>query len=146
VSPSPPLRALALALAAGCSFPSGPQGAPPSVRIEVDPLVVDRGPDGAAVVAFRVTNAGTDTLFVARCGARLTVTVARLEAVGWVQRESGVCIATLPMSPIALPPGASLPGDRTVTAPGRYRLGLGLARSSSDAPDWTATSEAFDVR
>ncbi|MGH7457723.1 MAG: hypothetical protein ACREKN_01400 [Longimicrobiaceae bacterium] len=134
---------LALALLSGCGDLLSPDPeAAEGVVIRVE--LVDHA---AKRVDFRVVNRASETAFLASCGGQVMIEVDREGDTGWTTHSSsGPCPAIYEMSPLALKPGKSLPGERGVSEPGRYRLRAGVAFESDQRLEWTVTSDPFDLR
>jgi hypothetical protein len=125
-------------LAVGCEAPSRP----PIVRIETTSLTYALG----STITFTVTNAGGDPVYLAACCDVVTL-VDRWEDGRWPSaRDGAACLAICPMNPHALAPRATYHGSVGVADTGRYRLRLGIAPTPGAAPDWSRTSNPFEVR
>jgi hypothetical protein len=128
------LTVLFLLLAAGCTDPQG-------VGVLTDaPAYRLGGP-----VGFTVSNVGPRAVYLARC-CDIAVAIDRWRDGRWSGYTSGACLATCPMDAIELGPGRTRAGATGVSDTGRYRLRLGVATSRAAAPDWTRTSNPFEVR
>lgn len=99
-----------------------------------------------AEVPFRVENQGNSTIYLARCGERLTAVLDRWEGGQWVQHSGDACQAIYAMNPVPLAPGAWLSNVRGVPEPGRYRLRPGIVLTAGEPSEWTVVmSNEFTV-
>jgi hypothetical protein len=99
-------------------------------------------------VIFTVVNGDDDTVYIQRCGDRVTAAVERWRGDGpkgprWGQYNGDACLAIYSMVPPALGPQAKHVGQIPGLPPGRYRLRLRLHLDGSVAR--TSASNAFVV-
>lgn len=143
------MRSISLALilcllASACGVLTGPES--PEVRVEVQGTLFERDPDtGAAIVSFSVTNTGESTVYLNRCGDRLTTALDRWESGHWVQFRSDLCLTVYNMAPLPLAVEEERVGARSVHHAGRYRLRLGTSDEPGEPSVWLAASPAFTV-
>lgn len=131
-------------LVLGCSVLTGPGS--PDVQIEVEEERFARDPiTGAATISFSVRNTGDSTLYLDRCGERLTTLVDRWENGQWVHFRSDICLAVYEAYPWPLEVGEERVNLRTIHEPGRYRLRLGISEVRGARSGWTAASPGFTV-
>jgi hypothetical protein len=129
---------LLLVLAAlGCESPSDPVG----VRIQTGSAAYRLSDQ----IAFTATNQGGDPVYLARC-CEVAVAYDRWEGGRWLGYSSGMCLAICRMDAIVLQAHGTYAGLAAMPDTGRYRLRIGVATSFSGLPDWSVTSNPFDVR
>jgi len=128
---------VAVVLAVGCEAPSSPL----AVRIQTESPSYQLG----APITFTVTNLGGSSVFLARC-CEVSTAVDRWQDGRWLGFSSGGCLAICPMDAIELGPWGSYGGTTGISDTGRYRLHLGVATSRSREPNWSPTSNPFEVR
>lgn len=97
-------------------------------------------------VEFVVTNTGSTTLYLPRCGENVVTGVERLEGGKWSNAGAGACQAIYRMDPIPLEPGMPVMGMRSVSGTGRFRLRTGIATDFAGTVGWHVLSGTFDIR
>lgn len=99
-------------------------------------------------IEYSVTNAGTSTYQLHACADSPFVGIEMHDAGRWTLHHSTMCIAVLPMTPIAVLPDESL--EFVVTArppaPGAFRLRLSATHSPQESLDASAVSNVFWIR
>jgi hypothetical protein len=99
-----------------------------------------------AVIPFVVTNQGSRSIYLARCGERLMAAPDRREAGQGVQHSGDGCLTNQDMSPVELAPGATVQSQRGVTEAGEYRLRLGSSGSPAEPSQWVIVSNEFTIQ
>ena len=128
---------LSVPLAVACESPSSPT----SIRIETQSPTYQLG----TAVTFTVVNAGSSEVFLSYC-CNVGVAVDRWQSSRWLSGSAGGCVAICSMVPISLPAHGSYVDSTAVADTGRYRLHVGVSFSRTAEPDWSPTSNAFEVR
>ena len=128
---------LALLPALACEAPSGPT----SIRIQTRSATYAFG----TAVTFTIVNGGSRAAYLARC-CDVDYALDRWTAGRWATYSSGGCALVCPTDAIELQSHGSYPGSAGVSDTGRYRLHVGVATARSGQPDWSPTSNSFDVR
>lgn len=126
----------------GCSGITGPAGQLDLVTNGERFALEDTALEG---VPFTVVNRGWRTVYLARCGAAIAVEADRLEGTRWARYGGGVCLASLPLSPLAVRPGERYEGALSIHEKGSFRLRVGASAGPSSAPDWRAVSNSFSI-
>lgn len=98
---------------------------------------------GALSVRTTLTNSGTVTAFVGRCGEQALVTIQVFQNNAWSNLTAPTCATTDPA--IELAPGASVTADYAVPAAGRYRSRVTVSSKSDLTNTRLATGAALDV-
>lgn len=138
------LALVCVLLSAGCGVLPGPDS--PELRVELQQALIARDPEtGAATIAFSVRNRGESTVYLNRCGERLTTLLDRWEGGRWVEFRSDICPAVYDMSPYPLDAQEERVGERAVHDPGRYRLRFGTSERPLARSLWIFASPAFTV-
>jgi len=92
----------------------------PSGRVQVP---IDRASFQApAQVHFSVRNETAQTIFVSRCGERVSLAIERHRMGAWENAGAAICPANLLMAPAELRSGEALSDSVRVADPGEYRL------------------------
>jgi hypothetical protein len=113
--------------------------------VEDAAIVLDRG-GHAYAVPWVVENQGSETAYLARCGDRLSFEIERWENVAWVNAKAAFCITVYPMAPLPLAPGEVLRGVEKISAPGRYRLRIGVSERADEELRRALVSEPFTIQ
>lgn len=132
-----------LAVFSGCQMLST---APKVSRVElvVEEIALDRGGHTYAV-PWIVKNEGSETVYLSRCGDRLSFELEQWKNAGWVNASAAICPAIYSMVPLPLAPGEALRGRGTISAPGRYRLRLGVSERAGEELRWIVVSAPFTI-
>jgi len=132
-------------LAVACETPSG--GGLPNAGLGLRVQTAASYYQAGDTVSFSVLNVSFDTLWVSRCCNRITVPFDRWDGLAWRQVSGDPCLAVCPQGPLALAPRVSCTSlVYSAFATGQYRLHVGAARRGDADTDWSATSNAFQVR
>jgi len=127
----------------GCQTATGPSD---GVRIQLRGTVFYRPSSGPAIVPFTITNMSSQRVYLSRCGTRIMTAVDQYRAGQWSQYSGDGCFAIYDMSPLALDPGASITGSRTVADAGRFRLRAGATKDPQQDYRWDVGLAVFEVR
>jgi hypothetical protein len=128
---------LSVPLAVACESPSGPA----AVQIETRSPTYQLG----TAVTFTVVNTGSSEVFLSYC-CNVGVALDRWQNSRWLSGSAGGCVAICSMVPISLLAHGSHVDSTAVADTGRYRLHVGVASSRTAQPDWSPTSNAFEVK
>jgi hypothetical protein len=143
-----PLALLALcALLSACADPEG-------ARLDVD--ITRLGPVPAqqtseqnafyvASVEMRITNRGTETASLPRCGDAVLAVLEKREGGEWIPATFPVCPAVLVANPLELPPGEHTTAVVAAPTIGTFRAVVYYAARIDDPVDHVARSRPFDV-
>ena len=136
-----------LAVFSGCQMLSTAPEEVSRVHLAVEgtTFALERGGHGY-VVPWVVENEGSQTVYLSRCGDRLSFEVERWENSSWVNARSAVCITILNMTSRPLAPGEDLRGVEQISSPGRYRLRLGVSERADEELRWVLVSEPFTIQ
>jgi hypothetical protein len=124
-------------VAAACKSASGPA----SVQIQTQAPRYQAG----EAVTFTVANSGSQDVFLSYC-CTIAVALDRWQGSRWLNGNPGGCLAICSMVAIRVPAYGSHLDSAVVTDTGRYRLRVGVASSRDGPPDWSQTSNVFEVR
>jgi hypothetical protein len=141
------LAAAALLLAA-CSDGGGPVGPAGSARVQIDRSVYSlRGGGSEVTVSFTVRNTSAFALALPGCYGRVSASVERREANGWVPRFStNGCPPVYPgPPPVVLAPGESAADQVILEEGGHYRLRLYIRGAEDPEFAYDAVSAEFEV-
>jgi hypothetical protein len=98
---------------------------------------------GSVLVSFTVTNSGSETAYLSRCGDNIRVGAERRQGGAWESYMSGICLGIFDMSPMPIEPGETREGGIRIPGPGVFRLRLGSYDDPAGPTDWTITSNRF---
>jgi hypothetical protein len=115
----------------------------PTQPVQSIQLQTAESPTGSLSVRTTLTNTGTVTAFVARCGEQALVTTQVFQSNAWSNTAAPTCASTEPAIEIA--PGASITADYTVAAAGRYRSRVTISSKSDLTNSRLITGSALDV-
>jgi hypothetical protein len=130
----------------GCQSSTAP---PWGVEVVTQGTVFERGSAGRPPsVPFAVFNRGQPTLYLDACGGQVVAVVDVWEDSRWSQYGGGICLASVSMISVELPPGASHASQTAISEPGIYRLRVGVAQDPGATARWavTASSNPFQIR
>ena len=134
----------AIATFGACSPSSGPANV---LDVSVPGAAFERvGTPASASVPFSVTNRGSASVFIARCGSRVMAALDRWNGQGWIEYSGDACKAVEMMAPLELAPGASVTTSRSVLDSGKFRLIIGTADGASSSLNWSIHSRDFEIR
>ncbi len=129
---------LLVVVAAGCEALSGPA----AVRIRTSAASYQLG----ASIVYTAANTGSESVYLASCCGGAIAALDRWDGGSWSNYRSGACLALCPMVPIEVTAGRSYAGTVSLSDTGVYRVHLGVATAWGAQPDWSAVSNAFEVR
>jgi hypothetical protein len=135
------------ALAAACVGPTEPEAA-----LTVSPTAAQFTRDslGFVQLTFRVTNAGTSTVYLETCGGVVTAEVQLPERPSLFALSSELalgCFSSFAAGPSALRPGQVIEGRQSGRIPpGDYRLRVLLALKPDRTADRSALSGVISIR
>ena len=98
---------------------------------------------GAVIVSVR--NAGSDVVFLPRCGEHMLVAIDRRTGDAWTNAAAAACPMNLRMDAIRLDVGAAYVDSILVSSPGTYRLRVAIQPRSSAAAAESVTSQSFSI-
>lgn len=127
---------------AGCASPTEPG----LLQIRTSATVISAGAPDSSRIHFTITNATLAPLHVSRCGNDVSVAVEQWNAGVWTQYSGGFCVLSYYGGPLTLEPGQTYAGVHQVGAVGRFRLKIGAQKDMQTPPEWTSTSNPFEVR
>lgn len=130
-------------LLAGCDLLAVDPDPRLGVELASDQVVVS--PEGSAVVHFVVTNRGSSTAHVSRCGGEILSGVDRRRDGRWVNAHAPLCFTHLDNSALYLEPGESAEGSRSIQGAGTYRLQLWATDGSGRDSKRSAFSPTFTL-
>lgn len=130
------------ALGAGLLGCGSPTSAAPGLTVRTDSTAVRAD----SPVAFSMTNLGVRTVEVERCCTHAIPEVDRWQGSGWSPYRSAICTAVCVSDGIAIASGARVTDVWATSDTGTYRLRLGVRLAGGQAFEWTAASNAFEVR
>jgi hypothetical protein len=138
------LLALAGTLSA-CVSSTEPETA---LTVGLDTREVSRDSVGNAVIPFRVSNAGTATVYLQTCGGFVTADVQQRVGSAWATAASAFgCFSSIYLGPRQLGPGETTTGTQSVRlGPGEYRLRVLLSLDPQGEPTRSVTSDVITVR
>jgi hypothetical protein len=131
--------AASLLLLAGCG--ANPIESDGGVRISTVGNTLSRN----APVPFVVQNGTDATMQIPACGGRAQVTAEKMENGNWVAVAGTPCGDGVSTAAVQLSPGGTLQGDKTITAPGQYRLRLVFTATGGGATNFAVLSNEFTV-
>jgi hypothetical protein len=113
--------------------------------VEEAAIALDRG-GHTHVVPWVVENQASETVYLARCGDRLSFEIERWENAAWVNAKAAICPAIYNMASLPLAPSEVLRGVEKISAPGRYRLRIGVSERADEELRWVVVSEPFTIQ
>ena len=128
---------LAVASIGGCSLFD---------RDGFDVVVVTEDAGVTQPARFTVRNAGSEVVFLSRCGDHMRPAVDRLRRAGWENTMASACQDNLQQAPWALGPSEARVDSVALSDTGTYRLRVVLARGSASARYADLPSPPFVIR
>lgn len=141
------LAAILIPLAAACDGSSTAPGDAALVArvVAVDPVPASQPP--VAVAHVELKNVGRRTVWLPRCGEATWHALERREGAQWkVVATNDVCVAVLPMDPVALEPGETRGTDVIIPSDGRYRVEARYGPSLAEPTAYRARTQEFVVQ
>ncbi len=143
-----PIAALLVAttVLAACATPTESELA---LVVALDAREFARDSVGNVVVPFRVSNAGSTTVYLPTCGTTVTADIERRNSpTGWATSAAGAsCYLSLYLGPRRLEPGQSVSGVQSARlSTGEYRLRVLVSRDAQQNPNQSATSDVISIR
>jgi hypothetical protein len=130
----------------GCGLLSSEPQASDTV-IEINHTTISIDPAlGFATVAFVIRNTGDESIYLSRCGDRVSTVVERFDNGDWRDVSGAACLAIYDMSPLLVHAGGYHRGLSTVHESGQYRFRFGVTYDSNTPYAWRTVSPRFTVR